>query len=141
MTTLLTTLMTTLLKPNNYTEALEDREIENQVKLDFQERCVSWLKTLCAFANTNGGVMNVGVSDNLVKVGFPLQEIDRIKRSVESICRNHTKPILKYVFEVEPVDRNSKNYILKIVVLKRKGVATWLVSNDTSPQLYVRRDG
>lgn len=133
--------MTTLLKPSNYTGALEDREIENKVKLDFQERYVSWLKTLCAFANTNGGVMNVGVSDNLVKVGFPLQEVDRIKRSVESICRNHTKPILKCVFETEPVDQNSKNYILKIVVLKRKGVATWLVSNDTSPQLYVRRDG
>lgn len=115
MTTLLTTLMTTLLKPNNYTGTLENREIENQVKLDFQERCVSWLKTLCAFANTNGGVMNVGVSDNLVKVGFPLQEIDRIQRSVESICRNHTKPILKCVFEVEPVDRNSKTTFLKLL--------------------------
>ena len=112
-----------------------------KVKLDTKDGYQQWFKTLCAFSNTNGGVLNVGVSDNLEIVGYSLHEIDGIKRSIEAICRNHSKPILKCKFEEVQSTENTEKYYLKVIVQKRPSTITWLVDSSISPLLYVRHDG
>ncbi len=122
-------------------ELIENCETENKLMLDTKDKYEHWLKTLCAFSNTNGGVMNVGVADNLELIGFSLHEIDSIKRSVEAICKNHTKPILKCKFEAVKFDDENEKYYLKIIVQKRISTITWLTSQSSNPLLYVRHDG
>lgn len=122
-------------------ELIENCETENKLMLDTKDKYEQWLKTLCAFSNTNGGVMNVGVADNFEIIGFTMREIDGIRRSVETICKNHTKPILKCKFEVAKFDNENEKYYLKIIVQKRISTITWLISQSSSPLLYVRHDG
>lgn len=121
-------------------ELIENHECENKIRLDTKNPH-QWLKTLCAFSNSEGGTMNVGVSDSLEIVGFPLSEIDRIKRTVETICRNHTKPILKCRFEEVALDNNKDRFYLKIIVPKRPTTITWMIDQNTSPLLYIRHNG
>ena len=133
--------MTTLLKIKeaHMNQIIENCEIENKVKIDFKEKYYQWFKTLCAFANTNGGIMNIGIADDLTEVGFDLNEIDSLKRSITQICRNHSNPILKCKFNVIEIDGGK--YYLQVIVDKRKETVTWLIDQSISPQLYVRHDG
>ena len=59
-------------------DLVENCEVEKKIKLDFKEDYKKWFKALCAFANTSGGVMNVGISDGLDEVGFKLHEMAKI---------------------------------------------------------------
>lgn len=121
-------------------ELVENEECENKVKLD-GKNYQQWLKTLCAFSNSDGGTLNVGVSDDLELIGFTLREVDQLKRMVETVCRNHTKPIVKCKFEEVEIDKEKNRFYLKISVSKRKSTITWLVDSSTSPLLYVRHNG
>lgn len=122
-------------------EKMEDENIEYKVKLNFDDSYERWLKTLCGFANSEGGSMFVGVNDDLHVVGFKRSEIDSIKRSVEAYCRNHTSPILKCDFSTLEVEGKTDCHYLKISVKKREGAITWLVDSSHSPFLYVRHNG
>lgn len=122
-------------------EKMEDENIEYKVKLNFDESYDKWLKTLCGFANSDGGLLYVGVNNDYQVVGFKRSEIDAIKRSVESYCRNHTSPILRCEFSDCVVEGEKDLYYLKISVKRREGAMTWLVDSSHSPFLYVRHNG
>lgn len=96
----------------------EGYEIENKIELDFDDTYIHWFKTLSAFANTDGGIMNVGITDSLYEIGFPLNEIDHIRRSVNNYCFNHSKPILKCDFEVVKIENKENRYF----VIKLKNI-------------------
>ena len=122
-------------------ELIENVETENKVKLNTGNEYQQWFKTLCAFSNTNGGVMNVGITDDLKEIGFTIQEIDCIKRNVETICKNHSKPILKCKFETVQIKNGEEKYYLRIIVEKRPSTITWLIDASSNPLLYVRHNG
>ncbi len=122
-------------------DLIENVETENKAKLNIGNEYQQWFKTLCAFSNTNGGVMNVGITDDMKFIGFSIQEIDGIKRTVETICKNHSKPILKCKFETVQIESSEDKYYLRIVVEKRPSTITWLINTSSSPLLYVRHDG
>lgn len=121
---------------------MEDENTEYKIKLNFDDSYEKWLKTLCGYANGYGGSMYVGVGNDYQVAGFKRSEIDRIKRSVEQYCRNHTSPILRCDFSDYPVEGEEDLYYLKISVKKREGAITWLVDPSRhSPFLYIRHNG
>lgn len=128
------------LEKNMKLKAIENCEIEYAVKLDFKDNYQQWFKTFCAFANTDGGVFYVGVNDNLDVVGYSMHEIDSLKRSIENICRNHSKPILKCKYEEVQIEEGKDLYYLKVTIQKRTSI-TWFIDNKTNPLLYVRHEG
>ena len=50
-----------------------------------QDNPIKWAKTLVAFANNDGGILFVGVSDNGDAFGLTLQDIDKTKNLVAKI--------------------------------------------------------
>ena len=62
----------------------EDLRYEFKAILN-QENPIKWAKTLVAFANGNGGILFVGVSDNMEAFGLSLSEIDKAKRAYDNV--------------------------------------------------------
>lgn len=119
----------------------ETDKVENKVQLDFKKDYIKWFKTICAFANSKGGVMNVGINNALEEVGYSIEEIDSLQRSINAICRNHSNPVVKCNYEVVKIKDKVDKYYLKVIVEKRKSAITWLVDEAFSPLLYVRHEG
>ena len=68
---------------------------------------------IAAFANTEGGVILIGVDDDRNIVGLELQELDRVEKTVVEICEDSIEPTVPIFTEKIRID--DKN-ILKIVV-------------------------
>ncbi len=47
---------------------------------------------ICAFANTAGGVMLVGIHDSGLVQGIPAEKINLVENYISNICRNNCRP-------------------------------------------------
>ena len=68
---------------------------------------------IAAFANTQGGMILIGIDDNKEIVGVELQKLDRIEKTVVEICNDSIEPAIPIFTEKLRLD--DKN-ILKIEV-------------------------
>jgi predicted HTH transcriptional regulator len=68
---------------------------------------------IAAFANTQGGVILIGVDDDRNIVGLELQELDRVEKTVVEICEDSIEPAVPVFTEKLRID--DKN-LLKIEV-------------------------
>lgn len=83
----------------------ESATLEFKRKVAHPEKIV---RELVAFANTNGGQLLVGISDNgdIPGVKFPEDEIYALNKSIEQLC----KPALE--FNIEEVEINDKQSVI-----------------------------
>ena len=68
---------------------------------------------IAAFANTQGGVILIGVDDDRNIVGLELQELDRVEKTVVEICEDSIEPTVPIFTEKLRID--DKN-LLKIEI-------------------------
>jgi len=90
------------------------------------------MKSIVAFANTNGGVILVGVKDDCSIVGYD-ESIENTKNRLERMIAEKCDPPIN--FEIERVDLGEKITIIKIP----KGSAK--IYAVTNGPIYVRRGG
>lgn len=94
-------------------------------------------KTVIAFANTNGGDIYVGISDDGTTYG--LKDIDGDMTKLTNLLRDSVKPdITMFVsYEVEMVDEKN---ILKITVQKGTSIPYYIAGKGIRPEgVYVRQ--
>ncbi len=94
----------------------EDKQNETKLRLDEKDPS-SWLKTVAAFANCNGGTLYIGVNDSGVLAGFSKEELDHVVLYFSSQVSQHISPrpfyqctYLKYG------DEESVRYVVAIEV-------------------------
>ena len=113
------------------------RKTEDQ-NIEFKE---SWrddvLKTVCAFANTEGGTIYIGVDDKGKSIG-----VKNIKKLLEDIP-NKIKDMLGIVADVKSVKRNSR-FVIKKNIEKYKAPISckgkfYMRSGSTTSILRVRK--
>lgn len=119
----------------------EDESYECKARLNI-EKPLSWLKSVCAFANAKGGTLYVGVEDKSNKlIGFEQEELDREKMNFYRVLRDHFPSSLHVVSRSIPYERNGKvRYVLRFDVLESETKPV-ILKYDGMPLIYVRRDG
>lgn len=98
-----------------------------------------WLKTLVAFANSNGGTLYVGV-DNKSHEVIPLDHnsADKVSLMVRRLVRQKIEPALSYEMTAIPVRVSEQTrYILKITV-DRSTVLPVILHEEGLLGIYVR---
>ena len=87
------------------------------VRVEFKE---TWSetakKTLIAFANTLGGNLYFGVTDDATAKGLSKKEVDMISRSVLQFCRTGTEPVMTDLVSTEVITTGTGSYLLRVSV-------------------------
>ncbi len=74
-----------------HNDFFEDKKNEAKLRLDEKDP-TSWLKTVAAFANSDGGTLYVGVKDDGQLAGFSKIEIDHVVLYFSSQVSQHISP-------------------------------------------------
>lgn len=86
----------------------------------------SWLKTISAFANTDGGVLIIGVSDKGELIG--VKDIQNEAAKAAEIINAHIEPVPRY--NLIPHQEDGKNYLI-IQIAKGTSTPYYYSSNGT----------
>ena len=87
------------------------------VRVEFKECWTETAKkTLIAFANTLGGDLYFGVTDEGITKGLSKKEVDVISRSVHQFCRAGTEPVITDIVSTEVIGTGNDKYMLRVSV-------------------------
>ena len=91
-------------------ECFESIDLEFKSVLDNDEyRLEKWVKTIVAFANTQGGMLYVGVDDSGYAFGLEYEIIDDTKTLILKTIDRHIYPYISCAFDIRSIDNNGKN--------------------------------
>ncbi len=117
----------------------EDRQYEFKAILN-QENPLHWAKSIVGFANGNGGMLFVGVSDNRDAFGLDLTSIDKTKNLVSLINDRHIFPHAKISYLMRNVDDDAEKFILVIKVAPSDSVVRYR-EGDYNEKVFIKGDG
>lgn len=87
------------------------------VRVEFQE---GWSqtakKTLLAFANTIGGDLYLGVTDDGITKGLSKKAVNVISRTVQEFCRSEVEPVLIDMVSTKVISAGNCTYVLRVTV-------------------------
>lgn len=126
------------------TELFSDVITEN-IECEFKtilksENPVKWAKTIVGFANSYGGMLFVGVSNDREAFGLDLDEIDRTKNLVTKINDRHIFPHVKLRYMMRSVDANAERFVLVIIISPSESIVRYR-EGDFNETVFVKGDG
>lgn len=87
------------------------------VRVEFQE---GWSqtaqKTLLAFANTIGGDLYFGITDDGITKGLSKKAVNVISRTVQEFCRSEVEPVLIDMVSTKVISAGNCTYVLRVFV-------------------------
>lgn len=87
------------------------------VRVEFQE---GWSqtaqKTLLAFANTIGGDLYFGITDDGITKGLSKKAVNVISRTVQEFCRSEVEPVLIDMVSTKIISAGNCTYVLRVSV-------------------------
>lgn len=101
---------------------------------------LKWAKTMVGYANGNGGIIFVGVSNNREAFGLTIEEIDKTKILVSRINDRHIFPHAKISYSMRNVDNNAEKFVLGIRIFASDSVVIYR-DGDYSETVYIKGDG
>ena len=117
----------------------EDINYEYKTVLN-AEKPVKWAKTLVGYANGNGGIMFVGVSNNGEAFGIDLDEIDKTKNLIARVNDRHIFPHVRIRYMMRSVDENAEKFVLAVNVSPADSVVRYR-EGDFNESVYIKGDG
>ncbi len=117
----------------------EDTEYEFKTALK-SENPLKWAKTIVGFANANGGILFVGVSNDREAFGIDLDEIDKTKNLVAKVNDRHVFPHVKLRYMIRSVDADAERFVLAIVVSPSESIVRYR-EGDFNETVFVKGDG
>ncbi|MDO4285776.1 MAG: ATP-binding protein [Eubacteriales bacterium] len=117
----------------------EDMEYEYKALLS-PDKPVKWAKTIVGYANGNGGIMFVGVSNSGEAFGIELDEIDKTKLLIAQINDRHIFPHAKIRYMMRSVDANAEKFVLAVSVVPADSVVRYR-EGDFNETVYIKGDG
>lgn len=120
-------------------DLFENREYEYKLHLETSvDKIEKWAKTLVGYANTYGGYIFVGVSNDGNIVGISKDEVDKTKLLVLKTINRYIFPHIQVTFSVFPSKEGKyilsiwTGYVNEMVIFK---------SGDFNEKVYLREDG
>lgn len=101
---------------------------------------VKWAKTIVGYANGNGGVMFVGVSNDGEAFGIDLDEIDMTKNLIAKINDRHIFPHARVQYMMRSVDANAERFVLAVNVIQADSILRYR-EGDFNETVYIKGDG
>ena len=98
-----------------------------------------WAKTFAAFANTEGGLIYFGITDDEEMVGIEKEQLKKDILYINHICDSKISPRIKYAFNKIKV--NEDKFVLEATVKRNDKLPVWLRREDEEDVIYIRRDG
>lgn len=122
------------------TNSIEFKGILNEGKnINGESQTVSWLKTLAAFANSNGGKLYVGVEDKTHKiVSLDHESADKQILLIQKEMKQRIEPQITYRINPIAIKGNETRYILEIEVSPSSSKPVFL--HDRGASLVFVRD-
>lgn len=102
-------------------EVTENKYVEYKLKVHLKgEGRINFLSEICAFANSNGGDLIIGIKENSSTgaaqsiEGIPVKNIDQYKLQLQNIIRSNVQPSID--LEMKEIKVNTSTYVLIIRV-------------------------
>ncbi len=111
----------------------EGLNVEFKLKTNHPEKIV---REVVAFANTEGGVLIIGVSDNRQIIGakFPEEDEYILKKAIAEYC----SPEISYQIERLPLDEDSEREVLLFHIPKSENLPHQIIKGEDKGKVYVR---
>lgn len=117
----------------------EDLEHEFKATLN-PDNPIKWAKTIVGYANANGGIIFIGVSDDGEAFGLTLEKIDDTKNLVAVINDRNIFPHVKYGFMLRSVDERAEKYVLALKVSPSDSIVRYR-EGDFNETVFIKGDG
>ena len=117
----------------------EDLDYEYKAVLN-PENPVKWAKTIVGYANSKGGIMFVGVSNDGEAFGLGLDEIDKTKNLIATVNDRHIFPHARVQYMMRSVDPEAEHYVLAVKVVPADSILRYR-EGDFNETVYVKGDG
>ena len=101
---------------------------------------VKWAKTFVGYANGDGGVVFVGVSNDGEAFGIDLDIIDKTKNLIATVNDRHIFPHVRVRYIMKSVDINAEKFVLAVQVLPSASIVRYR-EGDFNEIVYIKGDG
>lgn len=101
---------------------------------------VKWAKTIVGYANGEGGILFVGVSNDGDAFGLNLEEIDRTKNLIARVIDRHIFPHVKVRYMMRSVDADAERFVLAVHVAPAESIIRYR-EGDFNETVYIKGDG
>ncbi len=120
---------------------LEDHEFECKARLD-RDNAVGWLKNVCGFSNSAGGILLVGVEDKSHKlIWFTRRDADSERNYLNNQINEHIFPRPQYRISFLRYEvRDVELFVLRIDV-SESSFKPVILKYDGIPSIFMRRQG
>lgn len=117
----------------------ESTQFEFKAKIHFENN-IKWAKTIVAYANGEGGIIFIGVSDEGDAFGISLKEVDECKNLIAVVNDRNIFPHVKYHISVTSVDDDANRFVLALKIDKSDSIVRYR-DGDFNEKVYVKGDG
>ena len=118
---------------------VEDRKYEYKAVLN-PDNPVKWAKSLVGFANGDGGILFVGVSNDGEAFGIDLRDIDRMKNLVATVNDRYIFPHVRVSYMIRSVDEAAEKFVLAVHVAPSDSIVRYR-EGDFNETVYIKGDG
>ena len=119
--------------------ASEDIKYEYKAELN-PENPVKWAKTIVGYANGDGGILFVGVSNDGEAFGLTLDEVDKTKNLIARINDRNIFPHARIRYMLRSADDRAEKFVLAVSVIPADSVVRYR-EGDFHETVYIKGDG
>lgn len=117
----------------------ENLQFEFKAKIHLENN-IKWAKTMVAYANEEGGIIFIGVSDEGEAFGISLKEVDEYKNLIAVVNDRNIFPHVRYHISMRSVDDEANRFVLALKIDKSDSIVRYR-DGDFNEKVYVKGDG